>query len=403
MKIFSYSLLFTVSAGLFLGSCSKSTDPDPNPTNSNVLKGTISSDRILINGADAIDYYLEDVVSVEAKLTIEPGTVIAAKAGSGISFSTAKGVVVAKGTMEKPIVFRSESGAKGGWLGMKFNDSNNPLNELTYVTITDGGSTSFDGNEKSKGNLQFSGTNQIKMNKCIVSNSANWGIYETFSSDLTLVEFDSNRFNNNTNFPIYVFDQTVKDLGSSSFFTGNTRNFIGLLQKSFLGLPGAHSWKKQGVPYFWDDTDRLVIGYNTTNGSLILEAGLTLVMGPGTGIVVGDNSNNTASLQLSGTSTNPVIVRGESPVKGFWKGILIGTGSALNDFSFATISDGGSVNLSNGVSKANVVIDSDSNLKMSNTTLSNSAGCGSTKAEDATVTGSGNVYNNNTTGTNCTF
>jgi hypothetical protein len=397
--------LLLLAATSFMFSCSKdNSNPNPAPTGSNILKGTISSDLTLVNGGGAVDYYLEEIVTVEARLVIEPGTVIVAKAGSGLEFSTAKGILKAEGTAAKPIVFKSESGAKGGWLGIKFQDSNNPLNVMQYVTVADGGSASFDGDDSKKATIQFAGTNQLKMKNCTVSNSANWGMYETYSSDLTLIDFDSNTFSNHANFPIYVFDATAKDLGYKTSFSSNTKNYIGLMQKNFDGLSGDHIWKKQAVPYFWDDTDPLVIGYYTTNGNLTMEAGAQLVMGPGTGIVIGDNANETGYLKLQGTSANKVVIKGESSTKGYWKGIYVRTGSVNNDFTYASVSDAGSTNLGGTGTKANIVVDANSTLKLTNVTLMNSLGCGYTVSTTmGIVISSAMTYTNNTAGNECTF
>lgn len=402
-KVFTFVLLAALSQA-----CSSDTDsPNPTPSGSNTLKGTINTDLTLTNGSGAVDYYIEEIVYVEAKITVEPGTVIVGKAGSGLYFDGAKGVLVANGTKASPIVFKSESGAKGGWLGMRFNDSNNPLNKLNYVTITDGGAASFDGAEDRKANIQFYGTCQLAMLGCSINNSANHGLFELSTSDLTLTQFDSNSFANNKEFPMYMFDQVAKDLGNTSTFTTNGKQFVGLYQKDFQGLPGAHTWKKQAVPYYWDDTDNLVVGYYTTNGSLTLEAGVDLVMGPASAIVVGDNSNDAGFLKMLGTASKKVTVRGSSSTKGDWKGIFVSTNSVNNIFTHSNISDGGSTNLSTGTSKANVVIDYESKLEMNNVLLSNSAGCGYTKktSQDpqADVQVIGMTYQNNTGGNACTF
>jgi hypothetical protein len=401
------NLCFFLGFCLLVG-CSKKKDEVSAPAATTViLRGTISTDRILVNGPASVDYFLEEIVNLEAKLTIEPGTIIVAKAGSGLSINTSKGVVVAVGKADNPITIRSESGSKGGWLGIKFNGSNNPLNELTYVTIKDGGSTSFDGDDSKKANIQFAGINQLKMTNCTISNSANWGIYETFSSDLTLNGFANNQFKSNTNFPLYLFDQTAIDIGNASLFTDNGRNFIGLRQKASDGLVGANIWQKQAVPYFWDDTDNLVVGYYKTNGNLTLEAGAQLVMGPGSGIVVGANANNTGFLKLMGNAIENVVIKGEMPTKGFWKGILIKTNSPNNDFQNASVSDAGSTNLSSTGSKANVVAESGATIKMTNVNLSNSAGCGYTVKSSGLTRGvvntSAMTYTNNAGGNNCTF
>ena len=405
MKIRLKSLVFFAAISFSLSCCKESsTDPNPTPGLSNVLKGTISSDLTLLNGGAAVDYYLEEIVTVKARLTIEPGTVIVAKAGSGLEFSTARGTIKAEGTATKPIVIKSESGAKGGWLGVNFLDSNSPLNVMRYVTITDGGSDSFDADESKKATIQFAGVNQLRMKNCTVSNSANWGLYETISSDLTLLDFDSNTFSNHTNFPMNVFDATAKDLGYKTAFTGNVKNYIGLMQKNSDGLDGAHIWKKQSVPYFWVDTDPLVIGYYTTNGNLTMEAGLQLVMGAGTGIVIGENANETGFLKIQGTAANKVVIKGESATKGYWKGIYVRTGSISNEFTYAAISDGGSANMGGTGTKANVVVDANATLKLTNVTLANSLGCGYTVSTDIGIVISSNMtYTNNTGGNECTF
>ncbi|HOY95931.1 MAG TPA: hypothetical protein PK509_09355, partial [Catalimonadaceae bacterium] len=159
--------------------------------------------------------------------------------------------------------------------------------------------------------------------------------------------------------------------------------------------------------YYWDDTDNLVVGYYSTNGNLTLEAGVDLIMGPGSGIVVGDNSNDTGFLKMLGNATQKVTIRGSSSTKGDWKGIFVSTNSVNNNFVHANISDGGSTNLSSGISKGNVVIDYESKLVMTNVSLSNSAGCGYTKktSQDpqADVTATSMTYQNNTSGNTCSY
>jgi polygalacturonase len=410
MKHFHQSLFpWLMGIALLSFSCADdhSDHNNPTPTGSNILKGTIKTDMALVNSSADIDYYVEEIVYMEAKMTIEPGTVIVGKAGSGIVFSTAKGVLVANGTKALPIVFKSESGAKGGWLGIRFDESNNPLNSLKFVTIADGGASSFDGDNTRKANLQFYGTNQVQMKGCQIRNSAAHGIFENFNSNLTIIGFDSNRFESNTDFPILMYDQNARSLGLGNEFPANGRNFIGLRQKEFTGLPGNHTWKKHAVPYYWEDNANLVVGYYDTNGSLTLEAGVQLIMGPGTGIVVGDNANTTGWLKMTGSGSEKIRIRGESNVAGFWKGILIRTNSVNNDFLHAIIGDAGSTNLSLDPSKANIVVDTDSRLKMANVELVNSAGCGYTYRTDtsdpATVTVSGMTYSANNSGNVCTY
>lgn len=387
---------------LILTGCSDGeSDNNPGPASS-ILKGTISGDRILVNSSASVDYYIEDIVDVNARLTIEPGTVILAKAGSGLRFSGNAAALVAVGTSEKPISIRSESGQKGGWLGIILDNSNNPLNEMAHVEIADGGSGSFDGDGSRKGLVQVSGTTQLKMHHCTLSNSASAGFLENPSSSLTLNMFESNTFRNHTGYPVYVYGETARDLGTGHTFTGNTENYIALKERSYL--TGTHVWKKQPVPYLWTASDNLVAGYYSDNCFLTLEAGVQLLMAPGTALVVGDNANQNSTLKIQGTAADPVVVRGESPVRGAWKGLFIKTPQAGNQISFATIADGGSA--AQGGGRANVVLASDARVSFNQVILSNSAGCGySYNSADppGNISATGMSYSNNALGNVCTY
>ncbi len=416
MKKIAYYLLMMLSivSTALLNSCKKDNDPvkkdDTTKTGSNQLpqsvkSSTFTGDSTWRNGPGAVDYCLEGVVTITKTLTVDPGTVICAKAGAGIYFEGAQAALVAKGTAENRIFFKSEKDLKGGWLGLFFERSNNPLNEMTYVTVTDGGSASFTGNAEDKGNIQFSGTNQLKMSNCVISNGQSYGILETYSSQLTINQFENNAFKDNSDYPLYLFDRVVKNIGASSSFAGNTKNFIAIKQKSFEGLRDANVWKKQAVPYYWNDTDDLVIGYYNTNGSLTLEAGSTLIMGPGSGIIVGENTNTTGSLTLNGTATEKVRIIGSTDQPGAGKGIMISTTNIANSFTNAVIANGGAAgfernaNILVGYSKYDL-----SRLVLNNVEINKSAGCGISRGNGAgnVLTTTNVTYTGNASGGACT-
>jgi hypothetical protein len=395
-------LFFTLLTFAFITACKKTT-VDPNVINPDLttnLSEDITKDRVLKNTDAAIDYVLTTTIDVEAKLTIEPGVVIVAKAGSGMDFGPT-GSIVAIGTADKPIILRSESNLRGGWLGIIFSDSNNPVNELTYVTISDGGSASFNGNATQKANIRLAGTSQIKMKNSTINNSAGFGILETKFDDVTFNDFTANAFTNNLDFPIYISDKNAHKIGNTSTFTNNTKNYIALIQNNFEGLGEDVIWPKQAVPYLFNDIEGLIVGYYTTSGGLTLEAGVTLLFSAGSRMVIGDNTNKTGFLKINGTATNPVTIGGLESVKGYWQGIFVYTPSVKNVWNYTNIDYGGSKGATSAVSsKANVVVDG--SLSITNCTSNNSQGCGYTKSSKGVITGT-QTGTSNTSSNSCTF
>lgn len=401
MKFLSVSIF----AMLVIASACRKDDPTPIssvPTTDNTLKGTINADRILTNTSAAIDYYIDGAVIVKAKLTIEPGVVVVALSGASLEFDGAPSALISVGTVALPIIIKSEAGLRGAWKGIRFSGSNNAQNNMVYTTVADGGSGSFNGDATERANIRFSETSQIKMKNCVISNSAVYGILEEKFDNLTITEFDNNSFTNNADFPIYITDRNIASLGNTTTFSGNTKNFIAMVQKSSEGLVGDVIWKKQTVPYLFNDAEGLVLGYYTTTGGLTLEAGVRLTMGAGASIFVGDNSNNTGYLKINGTATEPVTISGEGNLKGSWAGIYVSTDNVRNIWNYANISDAGSRTFNNVANKANICIgisnSDNSSLTANNCSSSNSIGFGMTRANSAT-----NVLTGSFTGSNNTL
>ncbi len=343
----------------------------------------ITSDRVLVNTPSPVDYILNKEISVEAKLTIEPGVVIQCGGDGGMYITTASGVLKAIGTATLPITFRSASGQKGSWKGIWFEGSNNVENELTYCVIADGGSASFDGNATKKGNIQLYGTSQLKINNTAINNSASFGIKTDQFSAITFSQFSNNSFNNNADAPMKIVDKMVASLdGVGTTFSGNGKNYIHIIAEDFEGIATDAIWKKQNIPYaFFNEGDDLVCGYNTTSGGITLNAGVTLLMGPDSRIVIGDNTNNSGYLKCLGTAAEPVTIKGVQEQAGAWNGILVSSTSINNNWSYTNISHGGGAFLTgNSTKKTNVYIGNtqfdNANLTISNCSTNNSFGCG---------------------------
>lgn len=142
-----------------------------------------AEDYILVDGgsverastwvATKTDYLVNDYTEINNDLTVSPGTNI--KVGSGVRFDIIDGGSLnAVGTSSEPITFKGEVASTGHWDLLQF-DSNNPLNELRHVEISDGGGSSTYQhasiwvNDNNNGSLTIYNTT--------VSNSYGWGLY----------------------------------------------------------------------------------------------------------------------------------------------------------------------------------------------------------------------------------
>lgn len=81
-----------------------------------------------------------------ANLTISPGTTIEFENGNGISIgdSDAAGLICV-GTPDNKILLTGVTKVAGSWSRLYFDDTSNPVNEVSYTIIEYGGSTDSDG------------------------------------------------------------------------------------------------------------------------------------------------------------------------------------------------------------------------------------------------------------------
>jgi hypothetical protein len=96
---------------LFISSCRPGSDVTPTISCDDINANTVWQDR-----GDGVDYILDCILSVNAKLTIEPGVVIQCNSGSGIIIETG-GSLVAAGTLANPIEMKGEVDVPAVWKG----------------------------------------------------------------------------------------------------------------------------------------------------------------------------------------------------------------------------------------------------------------------------------------------
>lgn len=354
----------------------------------------IEADRVLGKTGGTPDYIVPCVIRIEADLTIEPGVVIWFGNDGGFRVDNS-GSLRAVGNDTAQITLRGEVDAAGSWKGLYFN-SNNVLNELSYVTVSGGGNSSFDGNAGKTANIRVSAGNKLKLHNCTIEKSDSDGLLADGSETETrepITLFRNNAFTDNGGYPLNVIAPVVSYLDSTgSTYLGNNSQFI----KIEAGRPvGTHNWHASPIDYLITNTVFVGDG-STAEGNLTIHPGTTIRFGADAGL---NNSGfNIGYLQVLGTASSPVILTGEQQQPGAWKGIGFQSNNVANRIEHAVISYGGASSYTGNASqKANIVVGANSpgTVTVANCTITDSDNCGIYVTSSSTLTESGNSFASN--------
>ncbi len=355
---------------------------------------TITADRTLTKVIGAVpDYIVPCVIGIEADLTIAPGVVIWFESDAGFSID-GSGSLKAVGNDSAQIVFRGETDANGTWKGLYFISSN-VLNELSYVTVSGGGNSSFDGATNKTANIRLNPASKLKLQNSIVEKSGSDGLLAdgiTSEEQTPLTLFRNNEFNNNEGYPLNILAQNATKLDSTgSSYTGNTNQFIKLDGGTPTG--NANAWHKNSIPY--------LVTRDVYVENLLIYAGTTVKFGSDAGLSTFEYGSG--YLRILGTAANPVTLTGENEAPGAWQGIAFQSTNTQNRIEYAVISYGGSEGFTGAGDKANLVVGGFSAgvVEVVNSTISDSDDCGVFKTTASTFTESGNTYTNNSGGDVC--
>lgn len=354
----------------FISSCRPGSDLTPTISCDDINSNTVWQDR-----GDGVDYILDCILSVNAKLTIEPGVVIQCNSGSGIIIETG-GSLVAAGTLADPIEMKGEVDVPAVWKGL-YIKSNNVLNELNYCSVSNGGSGSFEGNSTKVANIRLSLNAKLKLTNSTIRSSGKEGLLVDGldSDDLNpIASFSNNNFKDNLNYPISAIASIATMLdGTASSYTANTNNKILLRGGRMFG---SHVWQKMDIPYLIQGIAS--VGYYTDNGNLTIQPGVRVQFAGDAGLCTGDYS--TASwMNITGTASERVTLTGEIASPGAWKGIAFQSTSPNNTISFADVSYGGSSSYTGNTSQRGNIMGgawSAGSFNIANTTISNSQAWG---------------------------
>jgi hypothetical protein len=272
-----------------------------------------------------VDYIISCATRIDGKLTIEPGVVIAFEQDAGMHF-TDKSAFKMEGSAENPIILTGKEQTKGFWAGI-FTTSTNTNNRMSYVTVDYAGGNSVSSDIKAA--LGIKGSSSLTLNHCTFSNSKNIGmeVYGRVEKNEQNVFMKNCTFTKN-NIPFKTDATHLRLFNDTNIFSGNDLDYIYLNGGTLLGDA---TWANLDVPYFLQDN------FKSSEGVLTVEPGTEIIMPAQSWM----HLSKKASLIMVGTAEDPIIIRGEHDVAGFWLQLNIDSSSPLNEIGHVIFKNAG--------------------------------------------------------------
>lgn len=336
----------------------------PNPTNpSNTdneslqsieLTGTQSSPIILsnrISDENIPDYIVSNNYTIASDVVIEPGVSIRMKNSSNI-FVNQNGSLKAIGTASKRIKIYGEQAIDGYWGTIGFNNSNNPINTISYCDISHGG-----GNNSWDGIIYGYSDGQLNINNTKITNSSSYGI-NIYSDDFKLHSLDYTEVKNCVT-PIRITPSQLGGIGNS--VSGAANNFS-RIEVNQGNINSNTNIKKCGFPYYIKNSINV-------SSALEIEEGNNLIFSSSGYFKI----LSSGSFKAIGSVDKIITFSGENSVAGSWGGIYFySSSSTSNEIKYCNIGYGGN----NSSWNALIYLYDNSYLTISNSTIHNSSSYG---------------------------
>ena len=305
-----------------------------------------------------VPYLVNTVIDIKVPVEIRAGTQIefAEKGGLGVYDL---GSLYAKGTSEKPILFKGKENVQGYWRGIHFETDAENLME--HVTIKNAGSDYVYCCNEPAG-IFLKGNSRLSLGNSTISDSGGCAVY---TMEGTTLAQNDNVFNNNLGGDICTGTYPPVELPCqiSEHMT-------------LLDTPAEVDYV---VP-----KDCIV----DVNASLTIKDGVVIEFEENSGLTI-----NNGSLFLGGEPNTKIILRGTEDRQGFWRGIHLER-ETYHYIQYAEIKNAGAnseaaVHFENG------------NLDIRGTHISDSGGCAIYVQEDANLFANNNTFSNNLAGDIC--
>lgn len=374
------ALAAVIAAGLCGGvmGCGEAEEDGPERLSCN----TFNARALLAERRDGVDYEVEaDCVLLTPSLTIEPGVTIAFGARSGLSV----GGIQAAGTAEAPIVLQGVEARAGSWRGL-FIESDKAGNVLEHVQIAHAGGDAFNSNGHLGSIILYSG--RLNLNTVRLTQGAATGLNALAQAapaveNLTVTTHQT---------PATLSVVHLGVLDATSTLTGNTDDHAVMLTGA--DIIGEVVVKPTTVPYRVEVSGGFEVWGVRERGSLTFNPGVTLKMGPKTGLAVSDQG----TLTIAGTAEAPVVFEGVTAGPGTWRGVALNSLSESFVIDHLTISGAGGDAFDSNGDRASILLGFESTLTLNDATIRDSgAECGVKITSMGMLTETGNTYDGVTT------
>ena len=335
-------------------------------TDTEEISSDISSDRTL--SAETL-YRVTDAVTIDAFVTVEPGTRIEFERGAGFAIDS-DGALNAEGTEEEPIQFTGTDEEPGFWLGLYFRNSESPENVLDWVLVEHAGREAVgSGNEAANVTVARSRRDaQVSITNTTLRGSGGYGLF--VNSNGTLADFEGNSITENAEAPISIAATEMAKLDAGSILSGNGTDAVEV-RGSDTNIPGS-TWSALDVPYQMSGETQ-VRGDDT---ELTVEPGAEFQFERGAQLSFRDESTSF----IEGTQDEPILFTGVEEEPGFWNGLYYrDTDNPDNTLDWVVVEHAGREAVGSGNEAANVTVARSrrsAQVSITNTTLRGSGGYG---------------------------
>jgi len=380
-----------------------------NTLNAVELRGNVSSSQTWPN--PGIPYVVNHLLNVESSagptLTLAAGTAVRFGPDAGLLVGPdLPGELIVDGTAAAPVFLTANATQPqpGHWRGVHLMSGSSGTSRISHATIEYAGATGSigTGNLNIYGNGRGGGARPVTNNLVVQKGSA-YGVYLLESGSFGTGSFMLSA-RDNGNYAVSVEANYVGTLPTGGSFTGNVPNAVEI---RCCNVVTTQTWPNLGIPYVINANIDVVGSSSAT--TLTVPAGTVVQFGQDLALRIG-NETQPGSLVAKGTAAEPIrfIPAGSTPAKGHWRGLHFWN-AAGSELDHVTVTHSGATG---SIGMGNVNVYREIGAFMTNSTLSDSSGCGvtvsnGTRPNTTTVTTNftlatyNNTLANNTAGTQC--
>lgn len=330
-----HAFIAVCTAATLLASCSKD-DNEPEPTVEPIVLDCgyfdENPDVHLTDDPNApIDYIIDCDPKMSGDFIIDAGVVIAFENDAGLILGKyGNGKIQMNGTAEKPIILTGTQKDKGSWRGIQVS-SDNPANQMNYVTVEYAGQTGR-GGWALQGSVICTSKGIMKIDHCTIKHGNLIGLHWLWDAGkLTL----SNSIFTGNDTPIQTSVNHINSIDGTSTYTGNVNDYIKLTQTDTYQDVTFH---KTDVPFLCESFGP----DNETNRRFTFEPGVTLLMEAGSQIRFQNAFHYAHEIIMVGTAEDPITIKGKEDVPGYWEGLYFyASNNPLNEIGFLDIANAG--------------------------------------------------------------